>query len=327
MTRTSARWPVAVGACAALTLAVASAQGAVARTTQGIPVAWKPNVHGRIAYESFKGGIWTMNANGSHRRRVTHARRLGVDFDPDWAPSGRQLVFRTSRGHHLPDPQGMGVDGIFVISASGHHEHPVHPPSGGLFADWSPNGRLIAMSGVSDGVEKLFTVHPDGTHVRDLEVSGEGAEWSPDGRELAFGWHGPDEEWQVWVSRADGQDAHALTSPPVDPHAPLGTAGDGDALWSPDGKQLAFSRGAGAKRDFWLMNADGSGQHRVLRWRGADSPTVWLPNGRIVLAHEAPGATHPRWFLVNPDGTKLRSLRWLDGVAAYPLDWLVKPAG
>ncbi len=75
MTRTSARWPVAVAAWAALTLAVASAQGAVAGTTKGIPVAWKANVHGRIAYESFKGGIWTMNANGSHGRRVTHARR------------------------------------------------------------------------------------------------------------------------------------------------------------------------------------------------------------------------------------------------------------
>ena len=109
-------------------------------------------------------------------------------------------------------------------------------------------------------------------------------------------------------------------------HAPLGTAGDGDALWSPEGKQLAFSRGPGAKRDLWLMNADGSNQHRVLQWRGADSPTVWLSNGRLVLAHEAPGATHPRWSLVNPDGTKLRSLRWLDGVAAYPLDWQLKAA-
>lgn len=326
MTRASARWIAVTGASAALGLAAVTAQGAVTGKTQSIPVAPKTNVHGKIAYESFKGGIWTMDANGSRRHRLTHTRP-GVDFDPDWAPGGRQLVFRTSRGHHLPDPQGIGVDGIFVVNASGRHKHPVHPPSGGLFADWSPDGRLIVMSGVSGGVERLFTVHPDGTKVRNLNVSGEGAVWSPDGRALVFGWHGPDEEWQVWVSRADGRGAHSLTHPPVDPHAPLGSAGDGDFLWSPDGKQIAFSRGANDRRDLWLMNADGSNQHRILRWPGADSPDDWLPNGRIVFAHDAPGAIRPRWFLISPDGTKLRSLRWLDGVAASPLDWLVKPTG
>jgi Tol biopolymer transport system component len=319
-----ARWTALGAVGVAVGLAAASAHGAGTGKTQSIPVARKANVHGKIAYESFKGGIWIMNADGSHRRRVTHTRGLGVDFDPDWAPGGRQLVFRTSRGHHLPDQQGFGVDGIFVINTSGRHEHPVHPPSGGLFADWSPDGRLIVMSGVSNRVEVLFTVHPDGTHLRNLGVSGEGAEWSPDGQQLAFGWHRQDEEWQVWVSKADGRDAHRLTNPPVDPHAQLGSAGDGDAVWSPDGKQLAFSRGPGAQRDLWLMNADGSDQHRVLRWPGADSPTLWLPNGRIVLAHEPAGATSPRWFLVDPGGTRLRSLRWLDGVASYPLDWLMK---
>src|SRR5437764_1768041 len=246
MERRSLPWTAAVGTGAALALAAASAYGALQTATpaHAIPVAPKASVRGKIAYESPKGGIWTMSANGTHRRRVTHTKP-GVDFDPNWAPSGKQLVFRTRRGHHLPDPSGIGVDGIFVISASGRREHPVHPPSGGLAADWSPDGRLIVMSGVSDGREVLFTVHPDGTHLHNLGISGEGAIWSPDGHELAFGWHGPGEEWQVWVPTASGQDAHALTRPPVDPQAPLGSAGDAGALWSPDGHQIAFSRGAG----------------------------------------------------------------------------------
>ena len=278
---------------------------------------------GRIAYESFEGGIWTMNADGSRRHRVTRTAP-GTDFNPRWAPTGKQLVFRTRRGHHLPDAQGIGVDGIFVIDTSGRHEHPVHPPSGGLSPDWSPDGKLIVMSGISRGVETLFTVKPNATGLRDLHVSGEGAEWSPDGSQLVFGWHGLGEEWQVWISTGDGANAHPLTHPPVDPHVPLGMAGDGGALWSPNGRRIAFSRGPGAARDLWLMNADGSSQHMVLSWKGADSPNVWLPNGRIVFAHYRPGATRPRWFMVNPDGTQLRSLPWLDGVAADPLDWLMR---
>jgi Tol biopolymer transport system component len=324
MPSVSTRWAVLLAASAIVAPAVLGLGEATpeAAPSAAIPVATKASVSGRIAYESFRGGIWTMKADGSHRHQVTHTRP-GVDFNPDWAPSGKRLVFRTRRGHHQPDPQGIGVDGIFVIDTSGRHEHPVHPPSGGLSPDWSPDGRLLVMSGVSAGVEVLFTVHPDGTHLRNLKVSGEDALWSPDGRKLVFGWHGPGEEWQVWVSAADGSNAHALTHPPVDPQAPLGTAGDGGALWSPDGEQIAFSRGAGINRDLWLMNADGSDQHRILRWRGADSPNVWLPNGRIVFAHYAPKGVRPRWFLVNTDGSHLRSIRWLDGVAADPLDWLM----
>jgi Tol biopolymer transport system component len=286
-----------------------------------VPVAAKGSVSGRIAYESYRGGIWIMGASGSHRRRVTRTPPA-TDFNPKWSPSGRQLVFRTRRGHHLPDPMGIGVDGIFVIDVTGRNEHPVQPPSGGLFPDWSPDGKLIVMSGVRNAVETLFTVRPSGKGLHDLGVSGEGAEWSPDGRRLVYGWHPPGEEWAVWVAGADGNDPHPLTHPSVDPAAPLGTAGDAGALWSPDGRQILFSRGAGAARDLWIMNADGSNQHSILSWKGADSPNAWLRGGRVVFAHYAPGASRPRWFVVDVDGRRLQSLAWLDGVAADPLDWL-----
>jgi TolB protein len=217
---------------------------------------------------------------------------------------------------------GIGVDGIFVIDVTGRNEHPVQPPSGGLSPDWSPDGKLIVMSGVRNGVETLFTVRPNGKGLRGLRVSGEGAEWSPDGRRLLYGWHFPSEEWAVWIVAATGQDPHPLTHPPVDAAVPLGGAGDGGALWSPDGSQIVFSRGASAARDLWMMNADGSNQHSILSWRGADSPNVWLPDARIVFAHYAPGASRPRWFVVHADGSNLQSLAWLDGIAADPLDWL-----
>ena len=216
----------------------------------------------------------------------------------------------------------IGVDGIFVIDVTGRNEHAVHPPSGGLSPDWSPDGKLIVMSGVRNFTETLFIVKPDRKWLRDLRVSGEGAEWSPDGRRFVYGWHLPGAEWAVWVVTAAGQDPHQLTHPPIDAAVPLGSAGDGGALWSPDGSQILFSRGASAARDLWIMNADGSNQHSILSWRGADSPNAWLPDGRLVFAHYVPGAKRPRWFLVRADGSNLQSLPWLDGIAADPLDWL-----
>jgi hypothetical protein len=71
-----------------------------------IPPAARSSMHGRIAYES-RRGIWVMRADGTHRRRVTRPRR-GVDFDPDFAPDGKRIVFRSERGRQPPDPYGVG---------------------------------------------------------------------------------------------------------------------------------------------------------------------------------------------------------------------------
>lgn len=66
---------------------------------------------------------------------------------------------------------------------------------------------------------------------------------------------------------------------------------DGDPDWSPDGQQIVFvsavdsEPGAPARRrDVYLMNADGSGKHRL--FQGAPGA----------------GAAHPRW---SPDGTRI----------------------
>ena len=84
------------------------------------------------------GDLWVMNADGSGRRQVTHSGD-GSDFDPSWSPDGSRIVFRTSRGSHLPDPAGIGLDGIYVANADDSGEQPVQPRTGGLFPDWSPS--------------------------------------------------------------------------------------------------------------------------------------------------------------------------------------------
>ena len=263
-----------------------------------------------------------MNANGSGRRRITNSGR-GVDFDPSLAPDGRRTVFRTSRGRYARDIHGIGLEGIFVVDVRTHRERQIQPHTGGLFPAWSPDGRKIAFSGLPRGGGTLDTIHlmnPDGSGVVDLGTPGECATWSPDSSEIMYCSHPGDGNWAVWVMDADGSNRRQLTHPKLTP--PAGANGDAPSAWSPDGKRIAYSSVVDGDRELFLMNADGSEQHRLLRFPGGgDSPEAWLSDGRIVFSHFQGNAALPDWYLVDSDGTNLRSLPWLHG-AGDPLDWI-----
>jgi Tol biopolymer transport system component len=269
-------------------------------------------LRGLIAYSTQDGDIWVMRVDGSNRRQVTSAG--GHDFDPSLSPDGRRVVFRTSRGHYAPDPTGTGVEGIMVADVDGSREREIQPRRGGLFPDWSPDGRRIALSTLrADGTETILTMNPDGTNVHDTGVvGGECAEWSPDGARLAYCHHGRGGNFDVWVMNADGSHQQRLTS----------AAGrDYPGAWSLDGRRVAFGSQRGGNFDVWVMNADGSGQTRLTSGADQESPAAWLPDGRIVYASFHAEEPLPRWYLMNADGTGVRSLPQLQG-AADPIDWL-----
>lgn len=65
---------------------------------------------------------------------------------------------------------------------------------------------------------------------------------------------------------------------------------DTGALWSPDGSQIAFSRGpasglmgAAGSFELMLMNADGSNQRKLLQDNGTHMAQAWMPDGKSLL--------------------------------------------
>ena len=92
-------------AAAALALVSACSAGATGPTgSAAIPPAPLSSLHGRIAYSTRGGDIWVMNATAA-AAAITRSGR-GIDFDPDFSPDGRRIVFRTSRGRYAPTSTG-----------------------------------------------------------------------------------------------------------------------------------------------------------------------------------------------------------------------------
>jgi Tol biopolymer transport system component len=280
-------------------------------------------VRGRVAY-SVRTGIWVMKADGTHRLRLTRVRAR-QDFDPSLSPSGRYVVFRTSCGKYLPDRLAIGLEGIFVVDSRTKREHPIHPPHGGLFPAWSPDGQVIAFSTLRGAAPpetiQLFT--PGGKKLRDLGGAGfpgvqEGLAWSPDGLKIAYSGHSGDGNWAIWAMNRDGSGQRQLTHPTL--VEPRGSGGDHIGAWSPDGKQLVYASKQTGDFELWIMNADGTDAYRLTDWPGGDSPIAWLRSGEIVFGHFTGEAPLPKWCLINADGTGLRALPWIK--AGDPIDWV-----
>ena len=83
-----------------------------------------------------------------------------------------------------------------------------------------------------------------------------------------------DGNWEIYVMDAAGRHQRRLTRRSTEDRFPL---------WSPDGRQIAFSSlaGSGAEDswELWLMNADGTRQRRLASHIIAKSTRGWSPDG------------------------------------------------
>jgi len=120
--------------------------------------AWGPT--GRIAFGSLSHpGIWVMNADGSGRRRLTHAGhwksdpQATVEDQPQsWSPDGNWIAFVRMPTDYYTD--------LYVVRADGRHLKRIARGDGE--AAWSPNGKWIAVAPRYGFTISL--VRPDGSH-------------------------------------------------------------------------------------------------------------------------------------------------------------------
>jgi len=264
------------------------ANGGPARLLAGNPKAadaedpaWSPNGR-RIAYVGPDYEIWSMKANGSEKRRLTKGSSLKES--PAWSADGRKIAFGDETGLWVMNALGTGrrrlarvdardpawsPDGRTIVFTSGYSIYVVNADGrrlrrlaeGNSLGEhpWSPDGRRIVFGGPVN--TPLYVVNVDGTGLRRLAENGNQADWSPNGRKIAFvrAPYGPSSA--VVVMNANGSNKRWLA------------AGE-QPLWSPDGTHLAYSEGEVSIGAIHVMSASGTGDRTVVR--DGHSP-VWQP--------------------------------------------------
>ncbi len=230
--------------------------------------------------------LYVMNADGSGQRRLT--RDPAADGGATWSPDGRKLLFQ-SRPYRASRPKPGALPGFNVMNADGSGRRRLAAATGA--AAWSPDGRMIAFSRGSGSARDVYVINADGSGQRRLTHS-PGMDlqptWSPDGRKIAFVSRRercPSQaddrhayvcrNAEIYVMNADGTGQRNLTRSPANGYY-------SSAVWSPDGRKMAFASDRDGNAEIYVMNADGSAQRRLTRNPASDVLAGWSPDGRKI---------------------------------------------
>jgi Tol biopolymer transport system component len=214
-------------------------------------VSWAPN--GRtVALDTSNGaycysaGLWFVNPDGSNFHQVLERGAPLV-----WSPDSKFLASRRP---------------ISVFSLDTREWSDVgqgHTPS------WSPDGRQIAYT--HNDLIVATALHPGDAACAQSGTRGSLPSWSPDGRRIAFiRYVGDAYHLTLWVGSCQGGQPRRLAR---------GLARLTPFVWAPNGRQIAYVRGA----TLFVRRLAGRQGRLLVHEEGAVTPLAWSRDGRRLL--------------------------------------------
>ncbi|MDT8395353.1 MAG: Tol-Pal system beta propeller repeat protein TolB [bacterium] len=168
-----------------------------------------------------------------------------------------------------------------------------------LSPEWWPDAQGLIYTSYKHSDPNLYSLSLKGKEERISGGEGVdvGAEFSPDGRRLAF-MKNVDGNPDIYVTDDRGKSLTRLT---------WLKSVEASPTWSPDGERIAFVSDRYGKPQIFVMNADGSGVQRLTFEGIYDTSPAWSPRGDLIAYTTRIGGKFGI-ALVNPDTLEYRAL-------------------
>lgn len=276
-------------------------------------VAWAPD--SREVVYSMAGSLWRQKIDSTLAVQLTDGP--GYDYQPDWSPDGRHIVY--ARG------EGEVIELWLLDLESGHTVQLTHGGAVNVEPRWSPDGRRIAF--VSTAYHRHFHVFiaevHDGELSAPLRLTGENKSslpryyYSPYDHEINPTWTRDGQSVLFISNRGRIHGTGGFWRMPATPGADAVELHYEETNWearpdfSPDGTRMVYSSYLGRNwLQLWLMPAGGGAAFPLTYGEWDETNARWAPDGRQIA------------FISNRNGdTELRLLT-IPGGSSRPLQAL-----
>jgi Tol biopolymer transport system component len=224
---------------------------------------------------------------------------------PYWSPDGKQIAV-TYGGWRLAD-FGLNLDaGVVAVDSRARRGSRMTPIITGYHEDWtpawSPDGQWLAFHshrsrtpvssyGAAGSTDDLYLRRVSGGPSEEIRLTDFGwedgvADWSPDGRRLAFdSWErggppGVSKPWIVTIDPSTGKPVQVERLLLPDP-----IKNGSDERWAPKGDEIALEeRTQGRGRILWVVGADGKRAEKLAEYTSSTYGGLdWTPDGKTIV--------------------------------------------
>ncbi len=216
--------------------------------------------------DEYRTSIWVAPTQGGSPTQFTRGPKR--DSAPRWSPDGAQLAF-------LSDRDGEPAQLYIMPAHGGEARRLTSLDKGAGPAVWSPDGTRILFAATV-----LQETPPENQEARTRwnqrprRVTK--AQYKADGRGYTF-----DVCNHLLVVPTEGGETRQITS---------GDGNDDAPAWSPDGRQITFSRTRAGVADYnlsdiWVADADGGNLRQITEIVGRATSPTWSPDGGTIACY------------------------------------------